>query len=175
MAGKGQLSPRREDPQAIISPLVGRRTDERRFGQVGPGRDRLHLSARQRVAIEHDSDGIALNRDGGEHVHLLEAERFHLKHPSSRYSSASWDSGLWTNALCRYGKGRHAQVTRRIDRNATESSHRPLGWAQCHHSEHPSPGHLKQGESKIRTARSNKPRRFAGALRRVAPATVGGT
>src|SRR5207249_112933 len=77
MAGERQLSPRRENAQAVVGPLVRRRADERRLGQVRPRRDRLHLLARHGVAIEHDCDRVALEWHGGEHVHLLEGKGLH--------------------------------------------------------------------------------------------------
>ena len=79
MTGEGELPLGREDSQAVVGPLVRRRADERRLGQVGPGGDRLHIGARHRVAIEYDRDGVALERHGGEHIHLLEGEHVHLE------------------------------------------------------------------------------------------------
>src|SRR5439155_6159244 len=77
MAGEWQFLPGREDPQAVVGPLVRRRADERRLGQVRPGRDRLHLLARHDVAVEHHGDRVALEWHLGEYVDLLERERLH--------------------------------------------------------------------------------------------------
>src|SRR5215470_6876256 len=77
MSGERKLPPGREDTQAVVGARVRRGADERRLGQVGPGGDRLHRGARHRVAVEHDRDGVALERHRGEHVHLLEGESAH--------------------------------------------------------------------------------------------------
>src|SRR5215470_4056778 len=81
MSGKGKLAPGREDAQAVVGSRVRRRADERRLGQVGPGGDRLHRRARHGIAVEHDRDGVALERHRGEHVHLLEGESLHPDPP----------------------------------------------------------------------------------------------
>src|SRR2546425_525611 len=77
MAGEWQFLPGREDPQAVVGPLGRRRADERRLGQVRPGRDRLHLLARHSVAVEHHRDWVALERHLGEYVDLLDREPLH--------------------------------------------------------------------------------------------------
>src|SRR5262245_59940375 len=79
MAGEGELSLRREDAQAIVSPLIGRRADEGRLGQIRPAGDRLHVGGRHPIAVEHDRDGVDFEPYGGEHVDLLEGERRHSR------------------------------------------------------------------------------------------------
>ena len=59
MAREPQFPSGREDPQTVVSSLVGRRADERRLREVGPGRDQLHLLARQSVTVENDRDRVA--------------------------------------------------------------------------------------------------------------------
>jgi len=58
----------------VVGSLIGRRADERRLGEIGPGHDRLHLLSRQSVTIENNRDRVAFEGKGGEHVYLLEAE-----------------------------------------------------------------------------------------------------
>src|SRR6266850_8359726 len=106
MTGEGELPLGRENSQTVVGPLVRRRADECRLGQVGPGRDRLHLRARQRVAIEHDRDGVALEWHGREDIHLLEGERVHLKlllatfDPRSESIKAASIKTVTDNSMC---------------------------------------------------------------------------
>ena len=75
VAGKGQLTTRREDAQPVVGaqrPRLGTgRQHKGGLGQVGPARKALHLQVAQARAIQHYCQRIALVGRGGEYVHLL--------------------------------------------------------------------------------------------------------
>ena len=72
MAGEGKLVGRREDPDAVVRVLRGRRQHEGRLGEVDPVGDPLHPLRLEARRIEHDGDRVARVRAAGEHIDLAE-------------------------------------------------------------------------------------------------------
>ena len=59
MAGERQFAARREDAHAIVGAGLRRRQHERRFGQIRPGRDALHVGIGQAFGVENHGERVA--------------------------------------------------------------------------------------------------------------------
>jgi len=82
MPGEGDFLLRGENPHAVVGTRRGRRQHERRFREIGPARDCLHLVRVEVGGLEDDGERIAGARARREDIDLLEGTRTSAHHAS---------------------------------------------------------------------------------------------